>query len=243
MTNAAIRVVLADDHPAILKGIEHELSTMSTIRLMGSAHSSTELIDLLSGTGCDVLVSDYAMPAGEYGDGITLFSLIKRRYPAVKLVVLTMLDNPAVLRALVTEGISCIVSKSDAVTHLAPAIHTAHNGGIFYSPKINEIIQAIEWNRRGRGSTDVLSRREAEVVRLFASGLTVNEIAERLCRSKKTISSQKSKAMEKLGIDREVDLLRYAMESGLLGSSQGPSTATSSANPQEEGQLPGVSKD
>jgi two-component system capsular synthesis response regulator RcsB len=221
----------------MLRGVEHELSMISTIELAGSAHSSTELIALLDTTPCDVLVSDYAMPAGEYGDGIALFSLIQRRYPSVKLVVLTMLDNPAVLRALVTQGISCIVSKSDAVSHLVPAVHTAYSGGKYYSPKVNEIVQSIDWNRRGRGSTDVLSRRESEVVRLFASGLTVNEIAERLCRSKKTISSQKSKAMEKLGIDREVDLLRYAMESGMVSSSQ----RTSSGEPDmplPEGRMP-----
>ncbi|MGF6604667.1 DNA-binding NarL/FixJ family response regulator [Paraburkholderia sp. GAS448] len=125
MASLTIRVLLADDHPAMLSGVEHELSVISTIQLIGSAHSSTELIALLDAKPCDVLVSDYAMPAGEYGDGIALFSLIQRRYPSVKLVVLTMLDNPAVLRALVKQGILCIVSKSDAVSHLVPAVHTA----------------------------------------------------------------------------------------------------------------------
>jgi two-component system capsular synthesis response regulator RcsB len=189
---------------------------------------STELIALLDREPCDVLVSDYAMPEGEYGDGLALFSLIQRRYPAIKIVVLTMLDSQAVLRGLVAQGISCIVSKTDAVDHLAPAVHTAHMGGKYYSPRIDEIIQSIDWNRQGRGSTDILSQRESEVVRLFGSGLTVNEIAERLSRSKKTISSQKSKAMEKLGITRDVDLLRYAIESGMLSTSPGTSGTGSS---------------
>ncbi|MGF6604668.1 hypothetical protein P3T23_009424 [Paraburkholderia sp. GAS448] len=76
-------------------------------------------------------------------------------------------------------------------------------------------------------------------MRLFASGLTINEIADRLCRSKKTISSQKSKAMEKLGIDRDVDLLRYAMENGMVSSSE----RTSSGEPDmplPEGGMPPV---
>ncbi|MGF6262576.1 two-component system capsular synthesis response regulator RcsB [Paraburkholderia youngii] len=216
----AIRVVLADDHPVMLSGISHELAEVKTIQLVGTARNSTELIALLTSTQCDVLVSDYAMPAGDYGDGIALFSLIKRRYPEIKIVVLTMLDNPAVIRALVTQGVTCIVSKSDAGAHLIPAVHAVHSGGKYYSPTINQVVQSIDWNRRGRGSSDVLSQRESEVVRLFASGLTVNEIAEKLSRSKKTISTQKSKAMEKLGIEREVDLFRYAMENGLVTSSQ-----------------------
>lgn len=220
MVASEIRVILADDHPVMLSGIEHEFSEVRTIQLVGTARNSTELIALLSSTQCDVLVSDYAMPAGEYGDGIALFSLIKRRYPDIKIVVLTMLDNPAVIRALVMQGVTCIVSKSDAVTHLIPAVHAVYHGAKYYSPTINEIVQSIDWNRRGRGTSDVLSQRESEVVRLFASGLTVNEIAERLSRSKKTISTQKSKAMEKLGIEREIDLYRYALENGMVTSSQ-----------------------
>jgi len=238
MANQPIRVILADDHPVMLKGIEHELSEMSAIEVTGSARNSTELIELLNTRPCDVLVSDYAMPAGDYGDGIALFSLIGRRYPGIKLVVLTMLDNPAVVRALVTQEVRCIVSKSDAVAHLVPAVHAAHNGSAYYSPTINEIVQSIDWNRRGRGSTDLLSQRECEVVRLFATGLTVDEIAERVSRSKKTISTQKSKAMEKLGIDRDVDLLRYAMENGMVASSQGASGLEPSDSPRQNNGRP-----
>jgi two-component system capsular synthesis response regulator RcsB len=153
-----------------------------------------------------------------------------------------MLDNPAVLRALVTQGVLCIVSKSDTVTHLAPAVHAAYNGGTYYSPTVNAIVQSIDWNRRGRGSSDVLSQRECEVVRLFASGLTVDEIAQRVSRSKKTISTQKSKAMEKLGIDRDVDLLRYAMENGMTTSSLGASSVEPGADPQQDGSPPPGSK-
>jgi two-component system, NarL family, captular synthesis response regulator RcsB len=234
MANSLIRVVLADDHPVIARGIEHEFSKLTTVRLVGSVGGSTELIALLDREPCDVLVSDYSMPEGEYGDGLALFSLIQRRYPTIKIVVLTMLDSQAVLRGLVAQGISCIVSKTDAVDHLAPAVHTAHMGGKYYSPKIDEIIQSIDWNRQGRGSTDTLSQRESEVVRLFGSGLTVNEIAERLSRSKKTISSQKSKAMEKLGITRDVDLLRYAIESGMLSTSPGASSTGSSEEARKQ---------
>lgn len=219
MNGLEIRVVVADDHPGMLAGVRHELAQMSGIRLLATAADSTELMRLLVTTPCDVVVSDYAMPAGEHGDGIALFGLLRRRYPDLQLVVLTMLDNPAVLHTLVSSGVTCIVSKSDAVAHLGPAIHAAHRKGKYYSPTVDTVIRSIDWSVRSRNAEGVLSRREAEVVRLYASGLTVNEIAERLHRSKKTISSQKAKAMEKLSIERDVDLLRYAMENGLVGSS------------------------
>ncbi|WP_088154101.1 response regulator transcription factor [Achromobacter xylosoxidans] len=218
MDEFKIKVMLADDHPGMLAGVQHALAEVATISLVGAAANSTELVALLDRVPCDVVVSDYSMPAGDFGDGASLFGLLQRRYPQLKLVVLTMLDNAAVMHTLVTLGIGGIVSKSDALAHLIPAIHAAHTGGKYYSPSANKVIQSIDWNRRGRNAESVLSQRESEVVRLYASGLTINEIAERLHRSKKTISTQKAKAMEKLGIEREVDLFRYAMENGLTAT-------------------------
>lgn len=132
MDGFSLRVVLADDHPGMIVGVKHSLSSDSTIQLTGNAGNSTELIRILDTGCCDVLVSDYSMPGNEHGDGIALFSLVRRRYPSVKLVVLTMLDSPAVLGALRSQGISCIVSKADAVSYLIPAIHAAATGGTYY---------------------------------------------------------------------------------------------------------------
>ncbi|WP_313319371.1 response regulator transcription factor [Stenotrophomonas sp.] len=219
MSGLKIRVVVADDHPGMIAGVRYELAQVPAIELVATAADSTELMQLLAAEACDVVVSDYAMPAGDFGDGMALFGLIRRRYPDLQLVVLTMLDNPAVLHTLVSGGVNCIVSKSDAVAHLAPAIHAAYKRGKYYSPTVAKVVGGIDWGVRSRNPEGVLSQRESEVVRLYASGLTVNEIAERLHRSKKTISSQKAKAMEKLSIERDVDLLRYAIENGLVSSS------------------------
>ncbi len=235
MDNFSIRVAIVDDHPVMIMGVMEELSVVSAITLIGSARNSTELIAILDDKQCDVLVSDYSMPGGEYGDGIALFSFIQRRYPLTKIVVLTMLDNPAVLRSLTTAGILCVVSKSDAVSHLVPAIYAAHTGGTYYSPKINSISETIRISRSGLSAARALTQRESEVVRLYASGLTVNQIAAQLNRSKKTISTQKTKAMEKLGIKQDVDLLRYAIENSLVASSlsQDPAEQTEGGKPAD----------
>lgn len=88
-----ISVLLADDHPGIISGVRHELSGESEIALNGSVSNSTDLIQKLE-EGCfDVLVSDYSMPTGQYGDGLHLFGYISRRFPKLGLVVLTMLDK------------------------------------------------------------------------------------------------------------------------------------------------------
>ncbi len=208
-----IRIVIADDHPAVVIGARYELSATNTVSVVATAHNSTELMDALAQHPCDVLVSDYAMPGIEHGDGLTMFTSILKRFPGLKIVVMTMMENAVALRALIDIGIACIVSKSDMPNHLTMAIHAAYTNGRYLSPSMDRIM-------RNTGSVSgrppVLSAREVEVIRLFASGLSVNEIAEKLSRSKKTISTQKSSAMQKLGIERDVDLVRYAISCGLV---------------------------
>ncbi|VBB16478.1 Response regulator protein, luxR family [Burkholderia stabilis] len=222
MKNNLIHVAVTDDHPAILFGVKHELSNSRSISVDGLARNSTELFELLNRMRFDVLVCDYAMPAGDYGDGIALLSLIQQRYPNLKIVVLTMIESPAILAALTQIDIPCIVSKSDLMNHLSRAVHAAYANGAYMSPAIERILRTQEPPRRGAGSEPRLTSRELEVVRLFVSGLRIDEIAERLHRSKKTISTQKSMAMLKLNIERDVDLVRYGIDTGLVPSTARP---------------------
>ncbi|MEB0140262.1 MULTISPECIES: response regulator transcription factor [unclassified Undibacterium] len=220
MSTFSLRIVIADDHPAILIGNRQALQAMATIEVVATVRNSSELIAVLETENCDILVTDYSMPGGEYGDGMALFEFIQRRYPALKIVIMTMLDSPIVLRPLIRSGIRCILSKSDDSTHLIPAIHVASAGGSYFSPTIAAMAQELENNTRGNVSKSELTKRELEILRYYTSGLSVTEIAEVLSRSKQTISSQKSSAMKKLGIEREADLFKYAMEMGLISSSQ-----------------------
>ena len=213
-----IRVIIADDHPAIIEGIKQSIA-VSTIDLMDSARNSTEIIALLDRGIADVLVTDYAMPGGEFGDGLPLFEFILRRYPDIKIVVMTMMDNPGVLRTLIALGVRCIISKSDDVSHLIPAIHIASSGGQYFSPTVNAIAQMLEKFPDTEKKSTSLSKRESEVIRLYVSGMKINDIATQLHRSKQTVSSQKNSAMKKLGVASDADLFKYALEVGFVPSS------------------------
>lgn len=215
-SNSTIRVAIADDHPALLIGIKLELATSPMLELVGSASNSTQLISILDQYPCDVLVTDYVMPGGQFGDGTTLLAFIRRRYPKLQIVVFTMLDNPAIIRDLLRHGIRCILSKADPTQHIVQAIQAAYADKSYFSPTANEIVQRLEIDPNEIGRLQELTKRESEVIRLYVSGLTVNQIAEQLNRSKKTISTQKQRAMEKLGVVREPDLIKYAMEIGLI---------------------------
>jgi two-component system capsular synthesis response regulator RcsB len=135
-------------------------------------------------------------------------SLLRRRYPHLQLVVFTMLNNPGLIRAILKQGINCILSKSDSTSHLLAAVSAAYSRNQYFSPSIRDIFV----NQVLSSHNERLTPREAEIVRLFGSGLTITEIAERSHRSVQTISTQKVSAMKKLGIKRDADLIRYAAE-------------------------------
>lgn len=210
MTETATRVVIADDHPAVLIGIAHELSLDPAICITGQASSTEGLIACLAAKVCDIVVMDYAMPGGAYPDGMALLSFIRRRYPDTKVVFLTMQDNPGILGAALARGVLGLVSKADAICQVSQAVRTVHSGRQYLSPAMHALLQ----ESGGRAVTDVvrLSAREHEVLRLYLSGQSVNQIAAHLNRSKKTVSAQKMAAMKKLGVTSNADLFRYAGE-------------------------------
>ncbi|MFC4761908.1 response regulator [Dyella koreensis] len=216
-----IRVAVADDHPAMLAGMEQLLSGFADVTVIGLVTDSTKLVELLGGTACDVVVTDFSMPKGRYGDGISLLRFLQRRFPTVKLIVLTGVESETVLRSILAIDVRIIVSKADDYACLETAIHRARDKKDFLSPEIERLLQAASTSQTGAPDTPgQLSKRETEVLRLFAEGLSVSQIGDRIGRSRKTVSAQKVTAMKKLGLQHDVDIFRYAVTHGLVPASQ-----------------------
>ncbi len=219
MQQQPIRVVVADDHPVILFGAEHALLKFPGIQVVARARQSTELIKALQTTPCDVLVTDLAMPGGQYGDGLPLIGYLRRNFPEVPIVVLTMLENAALLKRLGELGVIAVVHKSDDLSHIGLAVQHVSRNLEYMSPQVRIALESLRINSGGKMDEVILSKRELEVVRLFVSGMTIKEISEKLNRSIKTISTQKNTAMRKLGLDRDSELFQYAQSNGLLNLS------------------------
>lgn len=213
-----INLVVADDHPVLLAGMEYLLRSDPELSVAGLAGDSTELVNLLSSSAVDVAVCDFSMPNGRYGDGVTLLRFLQRRFPTLRLVVLTGMESPLVLGSIGQAGVDCIVSKRDPLEQLLPAVRAAHGG----QPFISETIAQLLADAATIGDADAasLSKRETEVLRMFAEGCSVMQIAERVGRSRKTISTQKVAAMRKLGLRRDADIFDYALSHGLVQASQ-----------------------
>ncbi|AOI59587.1 response regulator transcription factor [Burkholderia diffusa] len=210
-----IRVILSDDHPTVLSGVRHELSRAPTIEIVGTAARTDELVALLARTVCDVLITDYAMPGGDFVDGLPMLHYMRRTWPDMKIIVLTTIDNPAMLQEMAKSGVEGVLSKLDDVDHLIAAAHAVYAGATYYSPSVQARTAAPAV---ASPPTQPLTPREAEVIRLYVSGLSISEIATQLNRAKQTVSAQKIRAMKKLGIERDADLFQYAYETGLAAS-------------------------
>lgn len=196
-----MRVVLADDHPTILAGLDAMLGRTPLLQVVAMADSSDALLRVLQQVPCEALVVDYAMPGGTHPDGLALMGFLRRRFPGLAIVLHTMQDSPAVLAQVQQLGIIRMVSKADASGHLAAALQAARVDGAYLSPAISAAL--------GSASPSVaLTPREEEVVRLYVSGLSTTEIAAHLHRSKQTISTQKRSAMRKLGAHHEPALVQ-----------------------------------
>jgi two-component system capsular synthesis response regulator RcsB len=221
-----LKVVVADDHPVILFGAEHALLEFPGLEVVGRARQSTELVKMLQTAPCDVLVTDLAMPGGQYGDGLQLIGYLRRNFPDLPIVVLTMLENAALLKRLWELGVTSVVHKSDDLSHIGLAVQHVSRHLEYMSPSVKAVLDTLRMNAGGKSDDVMLSKRELEVVRLFVSGMTIKEISEQLNRSIKTISTQKNAAMRKLGIDRDSELFQYAQSNGLLNlSSPAPEDA------------------
>lgn len=212
-----LRIILADDHPVVLKGVEMALHASGTaFSIVALATNADELIGHLADTPCDLLISDYAMPYGEFPDGMALMGYLKRHFPHVPLIVMTMLRNPSLLQALLNKGVSGLFDKRSPLCELQRAVNRVANGQQHLCPAFTGILNA---QLRPFLSDDApmvsLSERELEVVRLFVQGLSGRQIAALLNRSEKTISRQKRTAMDKLGLVHDGGLMEFARVNGL----------------------------
>lgn len=208
------RVIIADDHPIVRIGQRVVIEAGGTCKVVGEADGPDELLDLLGNTPCDLLVTDFTMPGGQQADGYVLLGLLRRQYPNLPVILVTMFANIVTLRASFAQGARAIIAKSASSKELPLAIRAVSQGKTFVSEGLRA--QMVEAGTGDQSSQPQLSGREREVVRMLASGMTVSEIAAQVNRSVSTISKQKSTAMNRLCISTDVGLFAYARSCGMV---------------------------
>jgi len=215
-----ITVVIADDHAVLRGGLKALLDAQPDMRVIGEASDGHEAIAKCGQVHPDIALMDITMPGLT---GIEATKEIKKTNPSVKILVLTMHDDTHYLRQVINAGADGFIPKKAADTELLAAIRATYQGEHFLHPSMTSAL--IDEIRDGnadspdgeKDSTDVLSERERAVLQLLAMGHTNQQVADKLFLSVKTIESYKSRLKVKLGLNSRVEMIKYAMNTGLLG--------------------------
>jgi DNA-binding NarL/FixJ family response regulator len=211
-----IRAIIADDHPLVLLAIENLMTGFPNMQVVGRASDSAELFAEADRVECDLAVVDLYMPGSVDTEAFGTLKQFRKRYPGVALVVLTMETAPEVLERLISLGIDAVMSKRDRIDLIHVAIVNALAHERYVGPAVRAVLAEASVARRLEFVRELLSPREMEVLKQYASGIGVTEIANRLGRSVKTISAQKCKAMRKLTLHSDTELFKFAADHGLL---------------------------
>ena len=214
-----IRVVIADDHTIVREGLKELLSNAGDIEVVAEAVDGHEALTRARTVDFDVLVLDMSMPGKS---GMELIRQVKSEHPKLRIVVLTMhQENQYAVRAI-RAGASGYLTKESAAAQLVAAIRKIAAGGAFIRAEVAERL-ALDAMPHAEGPLHAaLSDREYQVFRLLVTGRTVSDIAEQLHLSAKTISTHKARLMEKLQVDNNAALVRYAVSHRLQDDPNAP---------------------
>ncbi|MCE9847577.1 response regulator [Aeromonas allosaccharophila] len=210
----SFKIILADDHPLILTGIRSLIDQITPhCEVIAEAYQVSELLKSLQQHHCDLLITDFSMPGDTRCDGLVMIQQLRRDYPNLPIIVLTQIQNSAILQSLIQVGVNGLILKKSVINELADAIRQILLGHRYIGPAVNMLL--ADAGVSSQGNISPLTPKESEVVRLLASGMSVSEVADYLHRSIKTISTQKKSAMLRLGISSDSALFDYAKSSGL----------------------------
>jgi len=208
-----IRVLIADDHAILRRGLKQILAETADMTVAGEAENSQQALQLVREGEWDVVLLDISMPDR---NGIDTLKLIKKERPKLAVLMLSMHpENQYAIRAL-RAGASGYLTKQSAPAQLVTAIRQVKEGRKYVSPTLAEQLAARLDDDAERPPHDALSNREYQTLTLLASGKTLSEVALDLKLSVKTVSVYRSRLLEKLQLKNNAELTHYAIKNGLV---------------------------
>jgi two-component system invasion response regulator UvrY len=208
-----IRLAIADDHPIVREGLRRIVSEDPGIAVAGDAAGAAELFRLLATAAVDVVLLDVSMPGAPF---IETLRQLRAQHASVRVLVLSAYpEDQWALRAL-QSGASGYLTKDHSPEELVEAIRRVARGRRYVSESMADRLAGMAGDGKDRAPHDRLSDREFEVLRALGSGLMVKEVAAQLGLSVKTVSTYRTRLLEKLGLVSRADLVRYVVSHELL---------------------------
>lgn len=210
-----VRLIIADDHPIVRKGLREIVSETRDIVVADEASDGKELLKKLaaSGYGCDMILLDISMPGG---DGFDVLKRLREEMPGLPILILSIhTEERYAIRAL-KAGASGYLTKGSAAEELITAIRKILQGGKYISSSMAENIVHRLTGGADTPAHEILSEREYQIFRMIAEGKKPGEIAEALFISPRTVGTYRSRILQKMGFRGTADIIRYAVDTGLV---------------------------
>jgi two-component system, NarL family, invasion response regulator UvrY len=208
-----IRLVIADDHAVVRRGVKEIVTAERDMSVVGEASNTEELLALIRKQYADLVVLDIAMPGRS---GLEALRQLRHEHSHVPILVMSIHPESQYAVRAMKAGAAGYVTKETAPDELVRAIRKVMSGGCYVSPSFGELMGLGLVNVSDQPAHERLSDREHEVLRLLVSGKLVSEIADELFLSAKTISTYKQRALDKLGVRTIAEVTRYAIEHQLF---------------------------
>lgn len=203
-------ILLVDDHRILLEGVKNLLSGSNQYEVKDTASSGKDALQLIKANEYDILITDYEL---QDITGLELIKAAKSVLPELKVIVLSMHDDPSVVRELLRAGINGYILKGDTHRTLNEALTKVINNRKYLSDEISEVIVQMTDDPSERG---VLTTREVEILKLVAKEFSSRQIAERLFISERTVETHRKNILKKTGVGSLVGLIKYAYANNLI---------------------------
>jgi DNA-binding NarL/FixJ family response regulator len=208
-----VRILIADDHAIVREGLKQIVSETADMTIAGEASTGQEVIEKVRKNKYDVVVLDISIPGR---DGLDILKQIKKEKPHLPVLVLTMHPEKQYAVRALNLGAAGYLTKESAPDELITALRRISAGRKYISTSLAEILAFKMERNADRPLHDTLSDREYQVMHMIASGKRLKEIAEELCLSVKTISTYRSRVLEKMGMKNNAELTHYAIKQQLV---------------------------
>ncbi len=209
------RIVLVDDHRIIIDSLSVLFDTMQGVEVIGTFDDSRKVIPFLRKNSVDVLITDLTMP---FLDGIALTVQVKREFPDLKVLMLTVNDAPDLIRDAFLAGVAGYVVKKAGRKELERAIHSVAKGDLYYSQEVMATILAGQDAGRinDKAMLNSLTQRELEILRLLVAEKSSSQIASELYISSGTVENHRYNLFKKLGVSNVVGAVKFALKYKLV---------------------------
>ena len=207
-----IRMLIADDHTIMREGLKQLFMLVADVQVVAEAESGTQLIELLRQVEIDLLLLDMNMPGIS---GEILIARLHTQYPTLPILVLSMHNEIHIAQRALRAGALGYLTKDRDPETLLVAIRRVVSGQRYLDTALAEQIALQSSGLKQQTFVESLSDREFQILRLLAHGMSVNQIAEQLVISNKTVSTHKTRLMDKMGFSSTADIVRFAMTLGI----------------------------